>query len=155
MNCPNRYNCHVKEENGYKSSKMLINMKESINGVVVYECSNCGYKISLPVEQGWAKDKIDYFENEIQKLIAVYIPLIKEQKDIHKKLGCIIVPTDVNIREKLKTNKWSSCGAICVICEKDFGWFCSKNPDPKKPYCEYDRTHGESCIHCGMPSERK
>lgn len=40
----------------------------------------------------------------------------------------------------------------CVICGKRFGWFCPKSPDK---YCHYDREHGESCIYCGQPGERK
>lgn len=39
----------------------------------------------------------------------------------------------------------------CAVCGVGFGWFCPSNP---KQYCEYGE-HGEDCIHCGQPSERK
>ena len=55
----------------------------------------------------------------------------------------------------LDWTEWYAGGAVCIVCGKDFGWYCTENPDPKKPYCEYDREHGECCIHCGLPEERK
>ena len=43
------------------------------------------------------------------------------------------------------------CGsAICVKCNKDFGWYCQIST---KHFCEY--ADDEACIHCGAPEERQ
>lgn len=43
-------------------------------------------------------------------------------------------------------------GRICAECGyKFFDWYCPDNPPTHA--CEY--THGEYCIHCGDPEERK
>ncbi len=42
--------------------------------------------------------------------------------------------------------------AECLVCRNSFGWFC---PDSVDGICEYDMEHGEWCIHCGDPEERK
>jgi hypothetical protein len=47
--------------------------------------------------------------------------------------------------------RWESVLMFCQICDKEFGWFCPKNP---KGYCEYD-NHGYACIHCHISDERK
>jgi len=46
--------------------------------------------------------------------------------------------------------------AVCKKCNKHFGWWCPDRPDKSKPWCEYNwETHGEDCIYCGQPEERK
>lgn len=40
--------------------------------------------------------------------------------------------------------------AVCAICAEDGGWWC---PDSDIHVCTYE--HGEYCIHCGAPEERK
>lgn len=43
------------------------------------------------------------------------------------------------------------CGsAICVKCNKDFGWYCQISTTH---FCEYEGD--ECCIHCGAPEERQ
>lgn len=42
---------------------------------------------------------------------------------------------------------------FCQDCDTGFGWFC---PDSPQGYCVYDwEKHGENCIYCGNPEERK
>lgn len=48
--------------------------------------------------------------------------------------------------------KTSYGSALCQHCQKRLGWWCYISP---KNYCEYDDKHGENCIHCGEPEERK
>lgn len=60
----------------------------------------------------------------------------------------------VNTQDGLPDN-WNdgSYSMSCAICGKDLGWHCPVNP---KQYCEYDyEKHGENCIHCHIPEERK
>ena len=60
-----------------------------------------------------------------------------------------VVQTD----EEAKAKGFSGSSTVyCQICDEDFGWACAKGP---KGYCEYDDKHGEDCIYCGQPSERK
>jgi hypothetical protein len=50
---------------------------------------------------------------------------------------------------------WESVHMYCQICDKDFGWYCPKNP---KGYCEYyceAGGYGEECVFCHKPDERK
>lgn len=58
----------------------------------------------------------------------------------------------VNTHEGLPDN-WNdgSYSVFCAICDKEFGWYCPKNP---KGYCEYPEEN-DTCIHCGEPDERK
>lgn len=53
-------------------------------------------------------------------------------------------------------DKWRSDGAKCAGCGIDLGWFCPVSP---VHYCDYEQADGtydsDSCIHCGMPDERK
>ena len=51
-------------------------------------------------------------------------------------------------------DKWFSSGAICIICgDTASGWYCHISPTKQ---CQYHpESHGESCIHCGQPEERK
>ncbi len=54
-----------------------------------------------------------------------------------------------------KADTWNDgCFSMsCAVCGKDLGWHCPVNP---KGYCEYDwKKHGENCIHCHIPKERK
>jgi len=45
------------------------------------------------------------------------------------------------------------CGsATCSICGVGLGWYCEESPDK---HCHYDNKHGEECIYCGAPEERK
>lgn len=48
-----------------------------------------------------------------------------------------------------KVKSGESCK--CAVCNLNLGWWC---PETKGP-CEYDDEHGENCIHCGEPDERK
>jgi hypothetical protein len=41
--------------------------------------------------------------------------------------------------------------AVCVVCQKHFGWWCPESP---KHFCEYGEDP-DSCIYCGQPEERK
>jgi hypothetical protein len=54
----------------------------------------------------------------------------------------------------LEIHKWREETGIvrCSICNKDFGWWC---PESLDHYCHYDDEHGEYCIYCGVPDERK
>jgi len=65
--------------------------------------------------------------------------------------GHVIVPRDLEIMEKLKTDKWASTSAICLVCGTDFGWWCPESPDH---ICHYSRSEDE-CDYCHMPMERK
>jgi hypothetical protein len=40
----------------------------------------------------------------------------------------------------------------CKHCGTSGGWHCPQSPDGQ---CHYDERHGECCIHCGEPEERK
>jgi len=41
--------------------------------------------------------------------------------------------------------------AVCIICGKNFGWWCPKSPDH---FCHYSESY-DSCDFCGEPEERK
>jgi hypothetical protein len=43
-------------------------------------------------------------------------------------------------------------GAKCLVCGKNFGWWCPNSPTH---YCEYDDEFNESCKYCEEPEERK
>ena len=43
---------------------------------------------------------------------------------------------------------------ICSECGYSTGsWYCPKNPPSH--VCDYTPESGETCIHCGLPEERK
>ena len=67
--------------------------------------------------------------------------------------GHKIVPRDLEINKKLKTNMWASTGAYCLICGQSFGWWCPESPEH---YCSYKKSKNpDDCDYCHMPSERK
>lgn len=68
-----------------------------------------------------------------------------------RECGHVIIPRNPNIEEELKTDKWASTGAICLVCGKNFGWWCPKSPDH---VCHYSETE-DHCDYCGMSDERK
>ena len=68
----------------------------------------------------------------------------------HEQEGHAIGSRDPDIEEKLKINEFASTGAYCIVCGKDFGWWCPKSPDN---HCHY--YDGDECNYCGMPLERK
>lgn len=71
----------------------------------------------------------------------------KEKKEAEMKLMTLIYSCD---HETVNNSHGS---AECDICGEDLGWYCEKNP---MKTCEYNwETHGEDCIHCGNPNERK
>lgn len=60
-----------------------------------------------------------------------------------------------SLRKKCKHEKlditWYGT-ATCKICGEEFDWYCPTSPTLE---CEYDNDHGEDCIYCGQPEERK
>ncbi len=119
---------------------------------------------SKEIEENEERGRTDALQNFNTKNLYLVISIVERHntllqayqdakldrlKEICAERGHNIAPTDID------WDKWSAGSAVCIDCGKDFGWYCPKNPDPKKPYCEYDEKHGESCIHCGLPEERK
>lgn len=102
----------------------------------------------LTKEQAILKAKIEKLQQQIRSLSA---ELGKTASRCEKVGGHVIVPRDLEIDEKLKTDKWASTSASCLICGLDFGWWCPKSPDH---ICHYSKTD-DSCDYCGMPNERK
>ena len=71
----------------------------------------------------------------------------KEKDEASRKLARLMIACT---HEKIKK---SYASAVCDTCGRDFGWFCPKSSDNA---CEYNwETHGEDCIYCGQPEERK
>lgn len=58
--------------------------------------------------------------------------------------GHKIVPRNLNIDDQLKSNKFASTGAYCVVCGFDFGWWCPTSPIH---VCMYS---GQKCDVCGQ-----
>lgn len=116
--------------------------------------------IDLPVltpEQDAAHNDIKAHKTAITKARRTLQVSERALREAKKNCTHVIAPGSV-----AKSNwswwggQWNFCsGAYCAICEKDFGWYCLVSP---KHYCEYNREEDpmcDSCIHCGMPDERK
>ena len=152
LRCPNFYNCRPKPEErklGHKIEMKRISINQ--DDTETYQCPNCKIKVTLPVAQREALQKISYYQNMIDKITK----RMGKHYQSHYTQGHIIVATDFTILEQLKTDMWASCGTTCIICGNSFGWFCPKNPDKTKPYCTYKKYSMDQCDFCGMPEERK
>lgn len=58
--------------------------------------------------------------------------------------------------ELLRVRPSGGMSVYCAGCGKPLGWYCPNNPNRGIPVCEYNwDTHGENCVHCGAPEERK
>lgn len=57
-------------------------------------------------------------------------------------------------KENLKINNWGT--AECLICGKNFHWYCPTSPTLE---CDYEQEDGDydedHCRYCGQPEERK
>ena len=73
--------------------------------------------VKLTPEQCVVKDWIEKIRKEQEALGKKLLYIIV----VHEEEGHVIIPQDPNIIWKLKTNKWASTWAYCVICKKDFG----------------------------------
>lgn len=148
IRCPNFRGC----EPNPPTYRFIVKFNRvSFNSVTeTYQCPNCGLKLTIPIQQRVLLQNITKYKKRIHKAQSK----MSTEIQLHGELGHIIVPTDTKILEKLKTDKWASCGTVCIICGEHFGWFCPEAPDKSKPYCTYE-TKRYGCDHCGMPRERK
>lgn len=100
-------------------------------------------EVKLTTHERVLKRNIEELRKNINETVGELGRCVHELCRICEEHGHKIVPRDLDIDEQLTQNRFASTGAYCVVCGKEFGWWCPKSPDY---YCQYT---GQKCDVCG------